>query len=56
MSIWRKVKERDIDIEGDDKEVSFFIHYDVERSGNVYLSLSFDQIKDIAAKIAVIEK
>lgn len=48
MSTWYEVKEDDIDIDHDDKEVSFFVCND--DYGRVYLSLSFDQIQSIAAR------
>jgi hypothetical protein len=49
MSEWYEVGPEDIDIDHADKEVSFLVHS--THQGNVYLSLSFDQIIDLANKI-----
>ena len=47
MSTWHEAE--DIDIHYEDKEVDIFVCDD--RWGSVYLTLSFDQIKEIASKI-----
>lgn len=49
MSTWYEVDNEDIDIDHKDKEVSFLVCTD--NCGNTYLSVSFDQIKEIAKKI-----
>ncbi len=49
MSTWYEVEADEIDIDHAEKEVSFFVYND--DNGRVYLSLSFDQIKEIASKI-----
>jgi len=49
MSEWYEVEKEDIDIDYDDKEVSFFVC--ANDQGRVYLSLSFNQINEIASKI-----
>ena len=49
MSEWYEAKAEDIDIDYEDKEVGFFVHS--TDCGNVYLTLSFEQIKEIASKI-----
>ena len=49
MSIWYEVKEEDINIDYEVNEVDFLVHR--AYSGNVYLTLSFEQIKEIASKI-----
>ena len=51
MSEWYRVEAGDIDIDYADKEVSFFVCNDYQ--GSVYLSLSFDQIKEIASRIEI---
>ena len=54
MSEWYEVEKKDIAIDSFDSEVSFYVcNYD---QGNIYLTLSFDQIKEIADEIAKIEK
>lgn len=50
MSKWYEVESDEIDIDLSEKEVSFFVCTDDD--GSVYLTLSFDQIKEIASKIA----
>jgi hypothetical protein len=50
MSEWYEVDPEDIDIDLQEKEVSFLVCGN--EHGNIYLSLSFDQIKDIANKIS----
>lgn len=49
MSIYYEVTPDEIDINLEDKEVSFYVHSDDQ--GSVYMSLSFDQIREIAKKI-----
>jgi len=49
MSEWYEVEADDIDIDHIDKEVAFFVCNNDQ--GSVYLSLSFDQVRDIASKI-----
>lgn len=49
MSTWYEVTADEIDVDHADKEVSFFVCSD--NQGRVYLSLSFDQIQEIAASI-----
>ena len=49
MSTWYEVANEDIDIDHKDKEVAFLVFTD--NCGNTYLSVSFDQIKEIAKKI-----
>jgi hypothetical protein len=49
MSTWYEVEDDEIDIDYQDKEVSFFVCND--DAGRVYLSLSFDQLKKIASKL-----
>ena len=51
MSTWYEVEADDIDVDHHDKEVSFFVCNDDQ--GRVYLTLSFDQIKEIAARIGM---
>ena len=49
MSTWYEIEADDIEIDYQDKEVSFFVCNDDQ--GRIYLSLSFDQIKEIAEKL-----
>ena len=49
MSTWYEVTADEIDVDHSDKEVSFFVCNDDQ--GRVYLSLSFDQIQEIASRI-----
>jgi|GEM_PF-6179582 len=49
MSTWHEAEETDIDIDYEGKEVDIFVCDD--RWGSVYLTISFDQIKEIASKI-----
>jgi len=49
MSKWFEIHKSDIDIDYDDEEVSFFVCTDAH--GSIYLTLSFEQIKEIASKL-----
>ena len=49
MSEWYEADNHEIDIDMEDKEVSIFVK--ANDWGRVYLTLSFDQIRDINAKI-----
>ena len=51
MSTWYKAQAGDIDIDEIDEEVNFYVCNGDD--GSIYLTLSFDQIKEIASKIDV---
>ena len=48
MSKWYEAEEGDIDIDHENKEVDIFVCAD--DWGSIYLTVSFDQIKEIASK------
>ena len=49
MSTWYKAVKKDIEIDREEKEVNILVTAD--DYGNIYLFLTFDQIKDIYKKI-----
>ena len=49
MSKWYELEDDEIEIDQIDEEVTFFVCND--KQGSVYLTLSFDQIKEIASKL-----
>lgn len=49
MSAWHKAQDDDIDVDATCNEVGIFVCSD--DCGGVYLSISFDQIIEIASKI-----
>ena len=49
MSKWHKVGKYSIDIDQIEKEVTFHVCNDDD--GSIYLTLSFEQIKEIALRI-----
>ena len=53
MSLWFLAKEDNIDIEYSSREVDIYLGQD--HNGSLYVTLTFDQIKEINEKIAAKE-
>ena len=49
MSKWYVAEDEDIEVDWNENQVDFLVCSD--RDGNIYTSLSFDQIRKIAEKI-----
>jgi hypothetical protein len=49
MSEWYEPKEDDIDIDKEQEEVDIYVTNN--QFGSIYITLTFEQIKDIAGKL-----
>ena len=50
MSAWHKLVDGDVDIDFEKEEVNFYVCSD--RDGNVYLTVDFEQMKEIIARLS----